>query len=284
MSRFNVVLFLVLGIVIGALATSLVNRGAHPGLGPEAVQAIVDKALARHDAARPAASPDAENLGPAIEKYLMSDPEVLARVAVALDQKRKAEAVKKTAALVSANSKAIFDAPGEVVVGNPKGDVTLVEMFDYNCSFCRGALPDLVGLVAADKNLRLVLRQFPILGPDSVAAAKVAVAVGRTDADYWAFHQALYQSRGTVTAETALAEAKALGLDPERLKAEAAKPDVTNVIQSSYDLANTLGIGGTPTYIIGDEVIPGAVPIDELKSRIANMRRCGKTQCESQPG
>jgi protein-disulfide isomerase len=139
-------------------------------------------------------------------------------------------------------------------------------------------------LLTEDKNLRVVLKEFPILGPGSVAAAKVAVAVSRTNASYWAFHQALYESRGEVTEDTALGEARTLGLDADKLKAEAAAPDVAAVIQSSYDLAGKLGVNGTPTYIIGDAIIPGAVDISQLRQAISNMRKCGKTSCESTTG
>jgi protein-disulfide isomerase len=284
MSRLNIVVYLVLGIVIGALATSLANRGAHPVTDTAAVQAIVDKAIAAHDADRPVAAVDAKTIDPLIENYLMRDPHVLERVSAELDRQNRAAAAQQAATLIAANKTDIFDAPGQIVVGNPKGDVTLVEMFDYNCGFCRAALPDLAQLLTEDKDLRVVLKEFPILGPGSVAAAKVAVAVSRTGADYWAFHQALYESRGAVTEATALDEARTLGLDPAEIKSAAAAPEIAAVIQSSYALAGKLGVNGTPTYIIGDAIIPGAVDISVLRQAISNMRACGKTSCQSTTG
>jgi protein-disulfide isomerase len=193
----------------------------------------------------------------------------------ALDQQTKADQALKDRQAIAQNSAGIFNDPDNVILGNPKGDVTLVEMFDYNCGYCRGALPDLATLLQDDKNLKVELKQFPILSAGSVDAARVAVQVAKTGADYWAFHQAMYTSRGEVDMQTALDEAKTLGLNPATLKAGMQSPQVSAALQKSYDLAKSLNVTGTPTYIIGDEIIPGAVPLDELKTAIANMRACG---------
>lgn len=284
MARFHIVAYVLLGLVIGALATSLVNRATGPSIDVAAVQAIVKDEIARHDAeAKPAeavAQVDQKTIDPMIESFLMRDPHVLERATAELDRQNKQAAAVQMASVIKANHDAIFNEPGQIVVGNPKGDVTLVEMFDYNCTYCRGALPDLAQLLNDDKNLKVVLKEFPILSPGSVEAAKVAVAVSRSGADYWAFHQALFQTRGQVDGQTALNEAKAMGLDPDKLKAQSSTPDIAAEIQKSYQIATSLNITGTPTYIIGDEIIPGAVGIDQLKARIDNMRKCGKTVCD----
>ncbi len=255
-----------------------------------AVKAIVAQAIADYDAKVKQNTPtqlaavDAKTLDPLIENYLMSDPQVLQRMTDNLNRQNKMDEALKDKQAISANSAAIYN-DDNVVLGNPKGDVTLVEMFDYNCSYCRGALPDLAQLLSEDKNLKVELKQFPILTDGSVAAARVALQVAKSGKDYWAFHQALYTSRGEVTGDTALDEAKALGLDPDKLKAGMQAPEITAALQNSYDLAKTLNVSGTPTYIIGDELIPGAVPLDQLETAIANMRACGSAvSCPAKAG
>jgi protein-disulfide isomerase len=170
------------------------------------------------------------------------------------------------------------------VLGNPQGDVTLVEMFDYNCTYCRSAMPDMATLLAEDPNLKVILKEFPILSQESIDAARVSVLVARSDVDYWAFHEKLFTGRGQVTAEAALTAAQDLGLNPINLRLEMETPRVTAVIERSHEIARALRISGTPTYIIGDEIIPGAIGLEQLRTRIANMRACGKTACDAQGG
>jgi len=159
--------------------------------------------------------------------------------------------------------------------------VTLVEFFDYNCGYCRSALPDLATLLAEDPNLRVIFKEFPILSNESIDAARIAVLVGDSDVDYWSFHEALFTSRGKVDKDVALAAAADLGLSPVSLELDMGTDSVSRTIQTSYEIAKALNITGTPTYIIGNEVIPGAIGVDELRQRIANMRECGETQCDS---
>ena len=271
-----------LGLLVGGGAVYLWQNG-QPRLGAADVRTIVAEILAERDAAQkpPMSVPavDAAILDPMIEEYLMGNPRILQRMSDALELEiRTAEAAAAKAA-IGEYREAIYDDPDQIVIGNPEGDVTLVEMFDYNCGYCRGALPDLATLIAEDPNLRVVLKEFPILSEGSVDAARVGVLVSRQPVDYWAFHQALYTSRGQVTKDTALAAAEDLGLNRVTLELDMNRDDVTAVIQKSYDIAKALNISGTPTYIIGDELIPGAIGIDELRDRIRNMRACGATQC-----
>lgn len=251
-------------------------------LTDDAVRGLVTAALAERDAKTPQShmAIDAETLNPMIENYLLSNPRILQRVNDALQEEiRTAEAEQARAAIASQKS-AIYDDPDHIVLGNPAGDVTLVEMFDYNCGFCRQALPDMASLLAEDPGLKVILMEFPILSQESVDAARVAVVVKEAGADYWQFHQKLFTSRGKVTEQTALTAAKDLGLNPIDLQLRAKEPKVTDIIQKSYALANALNVSGTPTYIIGDEIIAGAVGIDALKQRIADMRKCGRTNCD----
>ncbi|KKB78127.1 hypothetical protein VW35_12450 [Devosia soli] len=218
-------------------------------------------------------------LNPMIESYLMSDPKLLQRLSIALDDTLKAEGEAKARTAIAEMHDQIFNGPGQVVLGNPEGDVTLVEFFDYNCSYCRAALPDLATLLAEDQNLKIILKEFPILSNESIDAARIGVLVGESDVDYWTFHEALFSSRGKVDKSVALAAASDLGLSPVNLELQMGEDRVAKTIQTSYQIAQALGITGTPTYIIGNEIIPGAIGVDDLRARIANMRDCGETTC-----
>ena len=288
MSRVTFALVAVAGILAGALGYSLVNKPA-PQTDTAAVQALIDEAITAYDARRiveASAAPqdvakiDPDMLNPLIESYLMSDPKILQRMSVALDTTLQAEDRSQATTAIASMREAIFNDPGQVVLGNPDGDVTLVEFFDYNCGYCRSALPDMAALLAEDPNLRIVLKEFPILSNESIDAARVAVLVGKADVDYWTFHETLFTSRSQVDKQVALAAASDLGLSPVALELDMGTDAVAKTIQTSYEIARALNITGTPTYIIGNEIIPGAIGIDELRTRIANMRACGQTQCE----
>ncbi|WP_108461308.1 DsbA family protein [Devosia naphthalenivorans] len=285
MSRVTLALVALVGILAGGLGYSLINRPA-PQTDTAAVQTLIDQAISEYDLKRATAAPvaetkpiDATTLNPMIESYLMGDPKILQRMSVALDSTLQAEERSAATTAIASMHEKIFNDPKQVVLGNPEGDVTLVEFFDYNCGYCRAALPDTAALLAEDPNLRIVLKEFPILSNESIDAARVAVLVGESDVDYWAFHEALFTSRGQVDKKVALDAAAELGLSPVSLELDMGSEGVAQSIQTSYEIAKALNITGTPTYIIGNEIIPGAIGVDELRSRIANMRACGETQC-----
>ncbi len=167
------------------------------------------------------------------------------------------------------------------MLGNPHGKVTLVEFFDYNCTYCRRAEADMKKLIDGDSNLRVVLKQFPVLGPGSVEAAKVAVALHMTAPDkYAAFHDALLAEPGQVNGAKALAVAASLGIDPAALKAKLDSDEVKKTIGESYDLAGRLNLTGTPSYVTHKEVIVGAVGYDTLKTKIdALASACTSSAC-----
>ena len=285
--------FILLGLIVAGIAgyfvyTSMPSAEPAPAvqaLDEAQVRAIVSEMIAAREAELTAKGPintaeiDPTILNPMIEDYLMGDPSILQRLSDKLEEEiRVAEAAAAKEAIATLQD-AIFNDPDHNVIGNPNGDVTLVEMFDYNCGYCRGALPDLVTLIAEDPNLKVILKEFPILSKDSVDAARVAVLVSREPVDYWTFHQTLFSTRGSVTGRVALDAARALGLNPVTLELGMESAEVTKVIQKSYDIAKALKVSGTPTYIIGDEIIPGAIGLEELRLRIANMRECGATSC-----
>ena len=288
MNRLTVVLAAVAGILAGALGYAQLSK-PEPQTDAVAVRAIVETILQEREVVAASAAPapvaaaeiDPATLNPMIESYLMSDPKLLQRLSVALEETLRVEDEAKAQVAIAEMQDQIFNDPGQVVLGNPNGDVTLVEFFDYNCGYCRSALPDLAVLLAEDPGLKVILKEFPILSNESIDAARVGVLVGEADVDYWTFHEALFSSRGKVDKAVALEAASALGLSPVNLELQMGEERVSQTIQTSYEIAQALGITGTPTYIIGNEIIPGAIGLDELRSRIANMRACGETECES---
>lgn len=287
MSRLTLVLVAAVGVLGGALGYSVLNT-PEPQTDTVAVRAIVEDMLSAREALAAAsvteepeaiAAIDPAVLNPMIESYLLSDPKLLQRMSVALEDTLRVEERSKAEAAIAEMQDEIFNGPGQIVVGNPEGDITLVEFFDYNCGYCRNAVPEMAQLLAEDPNLRVILKEFPILSNESIDAARVGVLVGETDADYWSFHEALFSARGKVDKATALAAAQELGLSPVSLEIQMGDERVAKSIQSSYAIAQALGISGTPTYIIGNEIIPGAIGIEGLRERIANMRACGETVC-----
>ncbi len=246
----------------------------------EAIDAVIKDYLAAH--------PD--EVGEIVKGYLIKHPEAIGEIfAEVLKQRRSAKAsagnsstpdaaIKPAAdrsAAVASNAALLFSSPHQVTLGNPRGDVTLVEFFDYSCGFCKRALPDMLGLLKDDPNLRIVLKELPILGPGSAEAARIAIAVRMQDPDgqkYLAFHQELLGGPGPATKEKALAAAKHQGLDMARLEQDAGSDEVGATISEDIKLASAMGISGTPGYVVGDKVVLGAVGITALKARIEAAR------------
>jgi uncharacterized protein len=214
-------------------------------------------------------------LGRITKEYLLQHPEVLQEAFAALESRQQAADAEQHSAAVKENAAAIFGSPRQVVLGNPQGDVTLVEFFDYNCGYCRGALGDMVGLLKADPKLKIVLKEFPVLGDASVEAARVAVAVRMQDeggTKYLEFHQKLLGGRGQADRARALAVAKEVGLDMARLEHDMASPETKATIDENLKLAEALGLNGTPSYVVGTDVVVGAIGIDGLKEKISAAR------------
>ncbi|MGO4437478.1 DsbA family protein [Rhizobium sp. RAF56] len=232
---------------------------------------------------QPAAALDEQQkkeFGDFIKEYLVSHPELMLDVQAALEKKQEEARLQQTNKAVANNKDAIFNSEDDIAIGNPKGDVTVVEFFDYNCGYCRHALSDMEDLLKKDKNIRFVLKEFPILGPESVAASKVSDAFRKLAPEkYGDFHRALLGSEGRATEATAIEAAKSFGIKEPALRLEMAKSPDDASVKATYQLATDLGLTGTPAYVIGNEAISGAIGIDALKEKIGNVRNCGKTSC-----
>ncbi len=206
-----------------------------------------------------------------IKDYLVQHPEVLQEAMDALDKHQKEADAAKATTSIKDNMATIFNSPHQVVLGNPQGKITMVEFFDYNCGYCKRALPDMVDLLKTNPDLQFVLKEFPVLGPGSMEAAHVAVAARMQDPTgkkYIEFHQKLLGGRGQADKARALAVAKEVGFDMARIEKDMDSDEVKTTIDEDMKLADALGVNGTPSYVVGDELIVGAVGLDELKSKI----------------
>src|ERR1700751_3230260 len=216
-----------------------------------------------------------------IKNYLVSHPEVLEDAMNELSKRQAAAEEKKHEEAVAKNSDEIFNSPRGVVLGNKDGDVTFVEFFDYNCGYCKHAMADMLDLLKNDHKLKVVLKEFPVLSEGSVDAAKVAVAVRMQDPSgkkYLDFHQKLLGGRGVADKARAMAAAKDAGLDMARIEKDLASPEVKATIEENMKLAEGMGLNGTPSYVIGKQIVVGAVGLEQLKEKIG-VARCGKATC-----
>lgn len=213
-----------------------------------------------------------------VRDYLVSNPEIMLEVQVALEEQQDAERRMAQSGAIGASSDLIFNASYDGLVGNPEGDITIVEFFDYNCGYCERALSDMQALVADDPKLRFVLKEFPILGPDSQKAHVVSMAFQALAPDkYGEFHQALLGHPGRANEASAVKIALSFGVDEAALREEMNNPDINAAFGETYALATQLAITGTPSYVVGNEVIFGAQGRDALAEKIKVARECADT-------
>ena len=232
--------------------------------------------------ARPAEKPaDQARVEEIVHNYLLLHPEVLQEAIAELEKRQALAEAEKHRTAVKDNAATLFNSARQVVLGNPQGDVTFVEFFDYNCGYCKRALSDMLDLMKTDPKLKVVLKEFPVLGPGSVEAAQVAVGVRMQDKSgkkYLEFHQKLLLGRGQADRARALAVAKEIGLDMARLEKDIASEEARATIEESLKLAEALGLNGTPSYVVGPNVVIGAVGLPALREKV-NTARCGRATC-----
>jgi protein-disulfide isomerase len=207
-----------------------------------------------------------------IHDYLMQNPDVLIEALRGAEDKMNREADAKASKVLSERRSEIFDDPAAPVGGNPQGDVTIVEFFDYRCPYCKQVLPSLQTLLKEDHNLRFIYKEMPVLGPASVTAAHAALASQR-QGKYEAFHNAMMGTKGQITEETVFKVAGSVGLDIDRLKQDMAAPEIERAIKHNLALADALNIRGTPGFIIGNHIVPGALDLEALKDMVAEARK-----------
>jgi protein-disulfide isomerase len=213
-----------------------------------------------------------QNIELIVRDYLMRHPEIILEAVDALEQKRKAEAEEQQRAALATSRKEIFEDASAPVLGAPNASVTLVEFFDYKCPYCKQMTQPMMRLLQADKDLRIVFKELPILGPDSVIAARAALAAQR-QGKYKEMHEALMRTRGSFDEATVLRVANEVGLDIKKLKSDMEAPEFMQALERNRNLARELQITGTPAFIVGDRLVPGAVDPETLAKLIAEARK-----------
>ena len=218
-----------------------------------------------------------KEIGAIVREYLIANPEVLVEVTQELERRRKEREDRQRLTTLESEKNNIYRSPLDYVLGNEKGDITVVEYFDYNCGWCKRALDEVIQLAEKDKRVRIVMKEFPIFGADSTFAAKAAMA-SKPQGKYWDFHVALMKAE-RVTASNTLDIAKGVGIDIDALKKEMAKPIYDQAIAETTRIATALGMQGTPAFIVDSKVNFGYVPIDGLRTMLSEIREKGCKIC-----
>ena len=232
-----------LGVVAGALGVAAYDRVAAPG-GLEQAR-----------------------IGRVVHDYVLAHPDILPE---AMDRLR----AQDTAKAIAASGDTLETPVGDAWAGNPKGDVTVVEYFDYNCGYCRASLPTIAQLIAQDPKVRVVFRDLPVLAPSSGIAAQMSVAAA-LDGKFARFHDALYAA-GPVSDATLAGAARVAGLDPAALRQAAQAPAVVDAVRDNLSTAHALGVAGTPAFVIGDHLMTGAQPLADLQAAVDAARTAAK--------
>jgi protein-disulfide isomerase len=205
---------------------------------------------------------------------IRENPEVIMEALQAMQLRQEQAKADQAQAVLTTNRAALEQDPNAPVLGNPKGDVTVVEFFDYNCGYCRRVFDDVHALMESDTNVRLVMREWPILGEESVFAARASLA-SRNQGKYTDFHNALMSNTGRANEASVMRIAAELDMDIEQLKRDMDAPEVVAHIQTSMQLTRALNLNGTPAFIFGDQLVPGAIELDQMKELVALSRDAG---------
>jgi len=225
-------------------------------------------------AAAPATTGDKAVLGKAIRDYLMANPEVLVEAMQELERKQDSQRDTVAQKAIQENRSALMSDPESPIVGNPNGDVTIVEFSDYQCPYCKRAHTAVKSVLAADSQVKIVFKDLPILGEPSRIAAFAALAA-RAQNKHLAFHDALMESNGKLDRARIMEIAGSVGLDVAKLQKDMDDPRLKEIIERNMALASALGVRGTPAFVIGNQFVPGAVDADTLKRMISDVRTKG---------
>lgn len=206
-----------------------------------------------------------------VRAYLLAHPEVIVDALRELERRQKAETEAQQRQAIAEHRDNLLSGDGDPVAGNPAGAVTVVEFFDYRCPYCKAVAKDMLATLEAEGDVRIVFKEFPILGPDSQLAAKAALAANM-QSRYLPFHMALMAHKGTLDRDAVLGIARDVGLDIVRLEQDMESVEVATVIARNLAIADSLDIGGTPAFVIGDTLVPGAVDMETLRDLVAKAR------------
>ena len=223
--------------------------------------------------AEPLSSDQVQQVERLIREYLLAHPELLVEMSNRLRAQQEQAGAQRVKEVVAARRAELLSDPNSYVVGNASADVTIVEFFDYQCGYCKRVHPSLTTLLQRDPGVRLVLKELPVLGPASEMAARAAVASLAQPGKYHAFHTALMQNQGSLDEASVLAIAGRAGVDVTKLSAEMKSDRVASVIKANRELAAALGVNGTPAFVIGDRLVPGAVSLERLVELVGQQRK-----------
>lgn len=214
-----------------------------------------------------------ENLGPAVREYLLANPEVVIEAVEAYQKKQELAEAEKAKESLKTHKDFLYKADKDSTpeIGNPKATVTIVEFFDYNCGYCKRAFKEVQSVLENDKDVRFVLKDMPILSPQSQTAAHWSLAAHR-QGKYFEFHTALMTHQGALSDTALEGIAKDLGLDVAKLKKDAVDPKIAETVIQNIKVATDLGLRGTPAFVINDRVVGGYIELDEMNRLIAEVR------------
>lgn len=256
---------LIAAAVSGAIALGVI--GIMPR-GQESVAAEPETAGPEAVEPEPAGSASIDRQ---IHRYIVEHPEVIAEAIAVLQARQEQREIETARQRIVQNHVPLYEDPGSLVEGSADADVTIVEFFDYNCPYCKRAHPILTALRADDPGVRFIYKEFPVLGPISVLAARAALA-SRKQGKYAEFHEALISQSAKLTADDIWREAADLGLDIEQLRADMTGKDIDQIIERNFELARRMNVKGTPSFVIGEVFIPGFVDRAYLDAVIAETR------------
>lgn len=206
-----------------------------------------------------------------VREYLLANPDVLIEAAKVYRDRQQQIQQQQARDVLTSKRDEIERDPNSPVLGNPDGDVVVVEFFDYRCPYCVHVTQPLRNAVAADGKIRLVMKEFPILGPDSTAAARMALASVK-QGKYEALHYAFMSAGGKITEDSAFKIAAKIGLDVDRLRRDMKDPAIDQMLQRNFDLAQALQINGTPGFVVGDQIIRGVIDMDTMRQIVGKTR------------
>lgn len=246
-----------------------------PALALAALLTAVSVPAVKAESLKDMIAAEPEVFNDAVADYLLANPEIIIEAMKVLQSREDDAAASRDIDMLAANRDAIFNNAADWSGGNLQGDVVLVEFMDYRCGYCHKAFEEVEELVKSDGNIRFVLKEFPVLGEQSVLAAKFAIAVKMLHGDeaYKKAHDALFAMRGDMTPDTLTRLAEGLGHDGAALLAKAATPEVQAVIDANYALADIMAINGTPTFVIDDAMVRGYVPLDGMRQIVERQRK-----------